>query len=682
MKKLMIGMLAAGAAIASAWADAENTKLNSETFDNLEAFTLGNYWKYSKEAIGDGEVVLTAEGDGKFLQLNTGTNKLTRGVNASCSADTLTDLEAIYFDSKVKFEAASDTIPTLGDDDKLALFVLDNSDYVSSDASTGLYVLGGFKDGDNIVPRLYKLAADVDVTDWTQVSIKTYKTIKTGTPLQGFVVSINGDIAPVSAAYAMVNGEPDFSNNLLNDATAAYLGIARDEVSTAIATTRYGTTQDSHQLILSLEDEDATVTGVDFMGKGGIDDLAFDTKDNYGFGEDAQLFMIDAVAGVASVKDSEGNVVTQLIADKSTTNLTVVLKPGFYYGGATDEVTINVTLNAGGKLSDVLNDDNLFEPVAIAGSTQYKDAATFAEAAQNQELEGDVKLIKPVDMTLEDSTQVFIATALTFDLNGKTLTTDGFYATAAVEITDSATEGKIVGLVEVSEGGSITINAGIFDGTVTGASIPVDSTAKFLATDNAADDLVAMLTGRDATKNYAFVPDGDYLVLQVTAVQNDVELAPGASTEVVAADQTAANAIADKVKVTVSEEFKDDLEAAGVSVDAYTQLFKGKATATENGKYVITLELAPQVKIDVQKAVNDAVTAVANALTDTAATSVAVDTKPGLFYGLVKKAALGDMKDAKPAADAWQIGTGESLTFTLDKTGNSGFFKVICSPTK
>ena len=32
--------------------------------------------------------------------------------------------------------------------------------------------------------------------------------------------------------------------------------------------------------------------------------------------------------------------------------------------------------------------------------------------------------------------------------------------------------------------------------------------------------------------------------------------------------------------------------------------------------------------------------------------------------------------------DTWKIGTGGSLTFTLDKTGNCGFFKMVCSPTK
>jgi hypothetical protein len=190
-----------------------------------------------------------------------------------------------------------------------------------------------------------------------------------------------------------------------------------------------------------------------------------------------------------------------------------------------------------------------------------------------------------------------------------------------------------------------------------------------------------MLTGKDNAKNYAFVEDGNYLVLQVTDANTDVKVEVGGSASVEAADQAAADAIAAKVVVTVPADVKTGLAGVENGEAAYKALFEAKAvynSVTE--KYDITLELKDAVVKDVQDAVDTATEAVAEALSNSSATQVSVATKPGLFYGLVKQTSLNGMGTAKPGT--WTMGTGAPLTFTLDKTGNCGFFKMVCSPTK
>ena len=319
--------------------------------------------------------------------------------------------------------------------------------------------------------------------------------------------------------------------------------------------------------------------------------------------------------------------------------------------------------------------------------------------------------------------------------------------------------GKVTGNVV----GNVTINAGTFDGVVTGASIPQDSTAKFKAGEgfNELNNLVAMIANKVETKDYTFglvegyytgitatdkpvvsaitfmignaswvqdysapanytegtgveLPAADKLVYEGfvfggwydnanfegsavtvigtgatgpktfyakwTEVQNNVEVAPGGSASVEAVDQDAANAIAAKVVVTVPADVATGLAGVENGEADYKALFEAKAVYNNNtGKYDITLALKSDVVTAVQTAVDAATEDVAEALSDSTATSVSVATKPGLFYGLVKQTSLNGMGTAKPGT--WTMGTGAPLTFTLDKTGNCGFFKMVCSPT-
>ena len=748
MKKLMITMLAASAVSAAAWAENE-AGFSSEDFNGTAPVFTAAPWEYSAVSVGDGELTIKTGGntsEGKFLELNAASKKLSLAPNADGSAYEVAS--EVYFDSYVKFDAASDTIPEVGTNDKLALFVLDNTDYLTEGTtvtpSTALYVLGGFWNGNAIEKRLYRLDTDVStLTDFKRVSIKMYKNVLKSGSVPGFVVKVGTTIAQVNGAFPIAaDGSLNFADN--SAFTATYLGA---EIDGAVAATRYSNL--SHQLILGLKATEGTekLNAVDFMGKGGIDDLAFGTTD-LGFGADAQLFTIDLPANVLSVKYGEDTYTSafDITATGEKVKMIITLANGYYYNNE-NPAEIEVDLTAGKKLSDLIKADDLVLGVAKVGSTVYAREAFLEGDFVTAGVSENMQLLSDLDLGTGGIT--FVGD-VQLDLNGKTIGNNGgievVYAMNGAEVTIVG-NGIVNGRVAAAEGSKI--------------SIPVTSTAKFLATANDAAALAGMLTGKDNAKNYAFVEEGDYLVLQVTdkpvvstitydlggatwaqdytapanytegtgvdlpvatnlvkdgfefggwyanadftgdaitaigtdakgnktfyakwtEVQEDVEIAPGESDSVDAADQDAADAIAAKVVVTVPADVKTGLAGVEGGEAAYKALFEAKAVYNDQTKkYDITLALKEEVVTEVQEVVDAAATAVATALSDSTKNSVEVATKPGLFYGLVKQTSLDGMGAAKPGS--WTMGTGAPLTFTLDKSGNCGFFKMVCSPTK
>ena len=133
------------------------------------------------------------------------------------------------------------------------------------------------------------------------------------------------------------------------------------------------------------------------------------------------------------------------------------------------------------------------------------------------------------------------------------------------------------------------------------------------------------------------------------------------------------------VTVGVATPVAADLEAAGVSEETYKGYFAPKATFNAtSGKWDVTVDFLPAVQTEIQTAVDAAAADIVDAIGDATATQATVATKPGLYYGLVSQGAVEGINTAKPAS--FEMATGTTMTFDLNKTAPAQFFKVVCSP--
>lgn len=532
MKKLLIAMTAAAVGTC-AWAEESAPTLLSEGFDSwalhldeVNNVMTNQWWSYNADAVGDGELTLA---DGK-LSLNTGSKKLTGNFVSSGSSTNIAN--GLYFNATVTFKDPSDTLPTLGAQDKFALVVLDNVESCETynteenpvvTPATNLWVIAKYGDGEG-VKRAYKLKIPVTGTKpeqdenggdvltnldkaWLDVPheivVKAYGNAMAGsqTPRAGFMVMVDGYICTVDCSCAIegngagvINptqaGTPVYAGDV-------YLGFAKGAIDGSL-TSRYN----KNQLLLSMTDNNAELTSVDFQGQGVIDNVSLATT-GANFGPDATVITFngydankidsitvggaEAVDGVYTITGSETAVdgkVTIVVTVKDgyvlkgegwTNNGLTYTYAGYTLPTASDAITLNVfapAADVNGEAVSASEFTNILESLAKKGSATY-------------------------EITLSDnvatSIEIGAGQTLVLDLNGNTVA--DIYNEGILTIKDSGVGGTVLNnesedySVDNIDGEELTILSGCFNGKILGATAKGISGGKFKDTTDLEDAL-------------------------------------------------------------------------------------------------------------------------------------------------------------------------------------------------
>lgn len=601
MKKLLIAMTAAAVGTC-AWAtDADPeptpptvTYLNATFGDNWkvlapngEGASTNDWWSYSSETIAEGELVA-----GDALTLNTGSKVLT-GSFASDKDPVAIGTDGLYFKSKVTFKDPSDTLPTLGAQDKFALVVLDNVESCETynteenpvvTPATNLWVIAKYGDGVG-VKRAYKLKIPVtgkqpeqdenggDVLTnldkaWLDVPheivVKAYGNVMADsqTPRAGFMVMVDGYICTVDCSCA-IEGEGAGVINPTQAGTPVYagdvyLGFAKDAINGTL-NPRYN----KNQLLLSMTDNNAKLTSVDFQGQGVIDNVSLATT-GADFGPDATVITFtgyDAdkiasitVGGKAAVNGVYTITGSETADGEGTVAIIVTVNDGYVLKG--EGWTKNgLTYTYAGYTLPTASDEfelNVFAPAAYVGDTAYESLAAAVSAASADstiDLSSDVELDSAVTITKN----------LTINLNGKKLSAalSGAFTSMfrfngnnlTLTITDTAN-----GVLEVTGGdrvlassargaATVAINKGAIDaacavGTGQNTINYVITGGKFLKEANAT---ITTATG------YAATDDGTYWVVAPASNYPESDKLVASDTELTAAEKEAVEATFDAI---------------------------------------------------------------------------------------------------------------------------------------
>lgn len=475
MKKLLIAMTAAAVGTC-AWAEGEQTLLN-ETFESTWTLAGNTWWTYSAGEAADGELTLA---DGK-LSLNTGSKVLT-GSFTSDDQPKAIGTDGLYFNATVTFKDPSDTLPELKDSDKFALVVLDNVESFEAEPklattqTTNLWVIAKYGADEN-VKRAYKLnintANDGVIqnldADWLSddhtIVVKAYDNVMAATPNRaGFLVMVDGYVCTVDYSCAIVDGVIDFINDVKyseKNGNPEYLGFAATDILASVRLRYTG-----NQLLLSMTDNNATLTSVDFQGQGVIDDVSLATT-GADFGTDALVFTVEGTVGGVTITSEK---TVAYAAAGETKNITFTLTNGWVLKG----IAKGLEPDANGVYTYVYTtvaDNNqvvkieAFEPKAYVGDTAYE---TFAEALSAG---GTIKLAQKVAENITIAGNKTIVLDLNgFDIEGSNASRATIVSEGNLTITNSvADKGSVVATAAgsvVNNGGVLNVQAGTFTGLV------------------------------------------------------------------------------------------------------------------------------------------------------------------------------------------------------------------------
>lgn len=176
-----------------------------------------------------------------------------------------------------------------------------------------------------------------------------------------------------------------------------------------------------------------------------------------------------------------------------------------------------------------------------------------------------------------------------------------------------------------------------------------------------------------------FIADGTVLPANLTglfqldkAVIVDVEIDHSDEKPIEAKDLAAAQAIADKMVIAISEEV-----AKAVDATTYRGYFKVVAKQGTDGKFHAIVEFLPGVQDaiedDIEKSMEQVVAGFETGSAEIAA-------KPGLYYGVKRGETLNDMDVRDPLSLAGSDGK-VTITITKPEKSNGHFYRIICSPT-
>lgn len=550
MKKLMVALTAVALG-ACAWAATPTLTGKVEFKDKTpgSSWTPETDWAYSGNDAS--EALKIAGGAGAaVLEIKTGTAALTRNVAQGGGAAAIG--EGIYIDTMIDFQnQALDDVPTATNDEKIAIFVLDTTEIEGAPAGTNVYVMAGRGRSGKALYRLAGFNGDI-TSGKHRVVVKSYADVIEGneTTRTGFLVYIqdniqDGDVttfAPctvdLSNVYAIGNDGAVTWTNV--GTTDDYLGLATDGIQTTAAVARWVNTR---CLFLSMPTSDSLKQGnlsaVDFVGNAQIASVEV-TADNPGFEPD--LFTMTLAATGVTVELARGEGVNQ----------GVNLVNGVLTATAADAtVKVCVTLTGDNNMVTASGPADLteYEPgkwsftfanggtVSFTGSqaaatvdgTKYPTIEAAIEAANDNG--GTLKLAQATTWP-ETGSAIRSGVNVTLDLAGNTLTFPyggrlENYGT--LTIVDTISGGTIVGTIFNNEDGStscpavdnygtLTINAGIFDGEVYNEGTVTINGGSFLKTYNSTEgETPAFTLAGSVAQGLEVVTDGDYWKVQTKA---------------------------------------------------------------------------------------------------------------------------------------------------------------------
>ena len=395
---------------------------------------------------------------------------------------TLTDAtvgdNGLYFDQLVKFTAFDDD-PTIGANDKLALFVRDLSEGDVPVPATNLYAVAGHwgNDGEFKPDEEYDLGAIGDLDAWHRVTIKAVKATSTTI---GFQIFVDGVVREADKA--------GYTGNAVNGLTAEAKAL----------------NVNNYLLPVRSQSSVSTLAYVGFDGQGSIDDLSVTTKAPFPACE-TKFINIEWDANVTKIsyKVGEGGTYSDDITASPITEIfeagkLIFIKPTFANNRGFDTISGMDFVDLGnGEYKLVPTADKRTATIVTKDATPRikigdKYYANFKDAIGAIEADAPAKLVLQQDVPVDadgtgTATEALIEGKgdITIDLNGRTITgtatgVSGYVITCFgnLIITNSQSTGGIAIAAEKNYAGvvyvgspdendrKLTIYGGQFDGAV------------------------------------------------------------------------------------------------------------------------------------------------------------------------------------------------------------------------
>ena len=513
MKKLMITMvaLASGLAAWTANAAGDGSQGSSWVASDKTAGTWNgdSLWKSDTEGLLDNTEKVSfvydeTDTSKNCLKLSTGTDIVKRAINAD-ESHTVSQGQ-YYFDVNMDLLGqALDTVPTLSDDDKFALFLLDCDEFKDSMSSnqwvnvkgTNLCAIALDPKTNNKILLVYNQnsASSLFGGGDSRVTIQAYADVtgNADAPVPGFVVYLNGNSASETSPLGIEYVVPyDKDNSAPAWANLKSVG----EYSYLVGKIASSLNQKRLKIAMSLVGgtNGQKMKGLSFAGNAEISSVAMQVDAPIKIEEDSKTVTVNCEHVTVAVEtggftydSAEGTLSGEA---GQTCTFSVTPEEGY----PVIKVIGDVTLNEDGKYTYtyVEGDEISFMAYAIGATATIDggDAINYASLADllasdafaNAEESAGIKL--NADATIDCLAAE--GKAVTLDLNGKTITGKGsedykavIYSTGAgLTIKDSSEDktGKVVVAEDAVEGCAavaiveneydVSIEAGIFDGKI------------------------------------------------------------------------------------------------------------------------------------------------------------------------------------------------------------------------
>lgn len=456
MKKLMVAIAAAAMSF-GLFADALN---NAYTAPNPASDSWNDgLWS------GDGVANVTSI-DG-FLQIKSPSAAVTRKIVAD---GTFSVTSNVFFDVDLDLLGqVLDEVPAVDSTAKLALFALDPADIATglqNPPAAGLYAIAGGENGGQV---LYRLNAGLDAltNGVNKITVKGYDNVlKEGTANAGFIVYTRG-AAVVGEATACAIAAAYTVNQ---DGTWTDLDFDEDNYLQGKTISKLANKRSS--ILLNLLDgvDGKSFAGLDFLGNANV---ATVTMNDVGFSyipADAQD-MIITLTGITGVADPEGiwDASSGVVTGTGTITLSADGKDIFKFDEDVDDEIASIADNvltikqlAPGKAFNVVATKSVATVTTDEGTKKFDNFAEAIKAA-NKATAATLALAGDVSEAL-----TFGGKNITLDLAGNAVTAK-ITNTGVLTIIDTVTGGSVTATptaVESGTDGSLTVNAGIFNGAV------------------------------------------------------------------------------------------------------------------------------------------------------------------------------------------------------------------------
>lgn len=166
---------------------------------------------------------------------------------------------------------------------------------------------------------------------------------------------------------------------------------------------------------------------------------------------------------------------------------------------------------------------------------------------------------------------------------------------------------------------------------------------------------------------------GQFQLDKAVIVDVEVEIGHGDTQEITAADEKAAQEIADKMVIAIASEIAEKL--TNEQQEAYRGYFKVQVTESGEGKF----SAAVVFKADVEKAIEeDLEKAMDKVVSGFESGSAEIAAKPGLYYGVKRGDSPGNMNTIET-----ELATSDKVTIKISKPegASAHFYRIIVSPT-